>query len=67
MAEARGESKFNTLATYKVKSRDILKLTLFNDYHQAPMSTIRSCKRQTIADIPRWVLCVRPAGTIQHV
>ena len=41
---------FNTLATYKVKNNDTLALTMFNNYHPAPMSTIRSVKRRTTTE-----------------
>ena len=55
MADLNVEKQFNTLKTYKVATNDLLKLTLFNDYHQAPMSTIRSAKRQTVSEICRFL------------
>ena len=53
MGEMGSEKKFNTLKTYKVQNNDLLALTMFNDYHQAPMSTIRSVKRQTVSEVSR--------------
>lgn len=56
MGEMGSEKKFNTLKTYKVQNNDLLALTMFNDYHQAPMSTIRSVKRQTVSEVSRYHL-----------
>lgn len=51
--DSSADKKYNTLKTYKVQSNDLLKLTMFNEFHQANMSTMRSVKRQTVSEVCR--------------
>jgi len=34
-------NKFNTIKTYRIKEGELLKLTVFNEFHQAPIGTLR--------------------------